>query len=92
MNQKINSEQEMPTKKSIIEVETALNAIRKKLVGKTLSYKEIYAIMDAISHKRLGDVLTTYFAASGYSKGFTDQELYFLTKAMVATGEQTNIR
>ena len=77
----------MPTKKSIIEVETALNAIRKKLVGKTLSYKEIYAIMDAISHKRLGDVLTTYFAASGYSKGFTDQELYFLTKAMVATGE-----
>lgn len=66
----------------------ALIAIRKKLVGKPLTYKEIYAIMDEIAKKRLGDVLTTYFAASGYSKGFTDQELYFLTKAMVETGEQ----
>src|SRR5436190_7833454 len=66
----------------------ALDAIRKRLMGKKLSYKEIYSIMDAIATKKLGDVLTTYFAASGYSKGFTDQELYFLTKAMVETGEQ----
>lgn len=66
----------------------ALTAIRKKLVGKTLTYKEIYAIMDQISKEKLGDVLTTYFAASGYSEGFTNQELYFLTKAMVATGER----
>ena len=66
----------------------ALTAIRKKLVGKKLSYKEIYSIMDQISKQRLGDVLTTYFAASGYSEGFTDQELYYLTKAMVETGEK----
>lgn len=66
----------------------ALNAIRKKLVGKELTYKEIYAIMDEISHKRLGDVLTTYFAASGFSKGFSDEEIYHLTKAMVETGQK----
>jgi putative thymidine phosphorylase len=66
----------------------ALNAIRKKLLGKRLNYKEIYAIMDEIAHERLGDVLTTYFAASGYSKGFTAQELYYLTKAMVETGDK----
>ena len=66
----------------------ALEAIRKKLVGKTLNYREIYAVMDQISHDKLGDVLTTYFAASGYSKGFTNEELYFLTKAMVETGEK----
>ena len=65
----------------------ALKAIQKKLIGKTLSYKEIYSIMDEIANDRLGDVLTTYFAASGYSKGFTYDELYFLTKAMVETGE-----
>jgi len=65
----------------------ALEAIRKKLVGKTLNYKEIFAIMDEISHDRLGDVLTTYFVASGYSKGFSNEEIYFLTKAMVDTGE-----
>ncbi|MBI2442594.1 MAG: thymidine phosphorylase [Candidatus Levybacteria bacterium] len=67
---------------------SALDAIRKRLLGKKLTYKEIYSIMDAIANKKLGDVLTTYFTASGYSKGFTDQELYFLTKAMVETGER----
>lgn len=66
--------------------EKALKAIQKKLIGKTLTYKEIYSIMDEIAHDRLGDVLTTYFAASGYSKGFTYDEIYFLTKAMVETG------
>lgn len=66
----------------------ALAAIRKKLVGKTLTYKEIYAIMDQIATGKFGDVLTTYFAASGFSKGFTDDELFYLTKAMVETGEK----
>ncbi len=70
----------------------ALDAIRKKLTGKTLNYKEIYAIMDEIAKKKLGDVLTTYFAASGYSKGFTDQELYYLTKAMVETGDHLTFK
>ncbi len=72
--------------------EEALKAIQKKLIGKTLSYKEIYAIMDEIAHDRLGDVLTTYFAASGYSKGFTYDEIYYLTKAMVETGEHLHFK
>src|SRR3990167_3216834 len=44
--------------------------------------------MDQISQEKLGDVLTTYFAASGFSKGFSDDEIYYLTKAMVETGEK----
>jgi AMP phosphorylase len=70
------------------EASIAIEAIRKKLVGKALTYKEIHAVMDQIAHKRLGQVLTTYFAASGYSKGFSNEEMYFLTKAMIETGEQ----
>ena len=70
----------------------AVNAIRKKLLGKELRYKEIFAIMDEISHKKFGDILTTYFAASGYSKGFSNQELYYLTKAMVETGEKLSFK
>lgn len=70
----------------------AADAIRRKLVGKTLSYKDIYAIMDEIAHNRMGEILTTYFAASGYSKGFTNAELYYLTKAMVETGEHLHFR
>src|SRR5947208_2101996 len=70
----------------------ALQAIRKKLVGKKLNYKEIFAVMDAISHERLSPILTTYFAASGYSKGFTNEEMYYLTKAMIETGEQLEFK
>jgi putative thymidine phosphorylase len=70
----------------------AINAIRKKLLGKNLRYNEIYAIMDQISSKKFGDILTTYFAASGYSEGFTNQELYYLTKAMVETGEKLEFK
>lgn len=69
------------------EKDLALTAIQKKLVGKKLSYREIYAIMDEIAHDRLGDILTTYFVASGYSRGFSNEELFFLTRAMVETGE-----
>jgi AMP phosphorylase len=70
------------------EKELALEAIQKKLIGKRLNYTEIYAIMDEIAHRRLDSVLITYFAASGYSKGFTDEELYYLTRAMIETGDQ----
>src|SRR4051812_17638493 len=70
----------------------ALEAIRKKLIGKKLNYKDVYSIMDEIVNNKLGDVLTTYFAASGYSKGFSNQELYFLTKAMIDTGEKLHFK
>lgn len=70
----------------------ALKAIQKKLIGRELNYKEIYSIMDEIANDRLGDILTTYFAASGYSKGFTHDELYFLTKAMVETGQKLSFK
>ena len=76
----------------IDEKEQAVNAIRKKILGKNLTYKEIYAIMDQISRQRLGEILTTYFAASGYSEGFSNQELYYLTKAMVETGHKLEFK
>lgn len=64
----------------------AIEAIKKKLIGKRLSYQEIFAIMDEIANKRLGTVITTYFAAAGFTGGFSNEELYHLTRAMVATG------
>lgn len=64
----------------------AIDAIKKKLIGNTLSYPEIYAIMDEIAHQRLGPILTTYFTAAGFKEGFSHEELYSLTKAMVDTG------
>ena len=64
----------------------ALSAIKKKLLGKALTYDEIYAVMSEIGSERLGPVLTTYFAAAGFRDGFSEDELFFLSKAMVETG------
>jgi putative thymidine phosphorylase len=66
----------------------AIGAIQKKLLGKKLSYREVYAIMDEIAKDKLSDVLTTYFVASSFKEGYTPQELFFFTKAMVETGNQ----
>ncbi len=75
-----------------MEEKLALEAIQKKLIGKRLNYQEIFAIMDQIAHEKLGQILTTYFAASGYSKGFSNDEIYSLTKAMIETGESLNFK
>jgi AMP phosphorylase len=74
------------------EEDLALSAVRKKLLGNSLNYREIYAIMDQISRKKFSNILTTYFAAAGYSEGFSNQELYYLTKAMVETGKQLEFK
>lgn len=72
--------------------QAAIEAIKKKLVGKSLSYNEIFAVMDEIANKRLSPVLTTYFAAAGFKEGFSDEELYSLTRAMVATGPTLHLK
>lgn len=83
MNKKLNE---------IKEKKLAINAIQKKLLGKELTYKEIYAIMDEIAHEKLTDVLTTYFVASSFKEGYTPTELYHFTKAMVETGNKLSFK
>lgn len=72
--------------------EIAIKAIQKKLVGKRLTYKEIYAIMDEIAHERLSDILTTYFVAASFKEGYSEEELYYFTKAMVETGNRLKFK
>lgn len=70
----------------------AVKTIQKKLLGKKLSYQEIFNLMEEISNRRLSDVLTTYFVAASFKEGFSTQELYYLTKAMVETGSKLNFK
>ncbi|MDD5040520.1 MAG: thymidine phosphorylase [Patescibacteria group bacterium] len=65
----------------------SIEAIRKKLLGEELSYQEMRSIISDIVHHKLGKVETTYFVASSFVKEFSDNELYFMTKAMAETGE-----
>ncbi len=70
----------------------AIKSIQKKLLGKKLNYQEIYNLMDEIGNKRLSDVLTTYFVAAAFKEGFSVEELYHLTKAMVETGTKLHFK
>lgn len=70
----------------------AIKAIQKKLLGKKLTYQEIYTIMDEIAHQRLNEVLTTYFVASSFKEGYSSEELYLFTKAMVETGQKLKFK
>lgn len=70
----------------------ALESIKKKLLGKSLSYKDAYAIMDQFSKRELDDIYVAYFAAASFRGGFSLDELYFLTKAMVETGKKFNFK
>lgn len=79
-------------KDSQTQSQEALGAIKNKLMGKTLSYKEIFSLMDELSHEKLGPILTTYFVAAGFKEGFSNQELYYLTRAMADTGTKLHFR
>lgn len=66
----------------------SVKAIRKKLLGQALTYQEIYSIISDIVNNNIGTTEMTYFVASGFMRSYSNEELYFLTKAMAATGEQ----
>lgn len=70
----------------------AIKSIQKKLLGKKLSYKEIFTLMKEIGQEKLSDVLTTYFVASSFKEGFSPEELYYFTKAMVETGTKLHFK
>ncbi len=70
----------------------SIQAIKKKLLGKELSYDEVRSIIVDIVENRLSPVEMTYYVASGFVKPNTDQELYYLSKAIAETGEQMNLK
>jgi len=65
----------------------SVQAIKKRLLGKTLKYEDFYQIFADISNGVLTRTETTYFVASSFMHGYTDQELYYMVKAMAETGE-----
>ncbi len=70
----------------------SLETIKKKMLGKPATYEEIYAVIKDIVNGKLGEVETTYYAASSFVKPYSMDELYFVTKAMAETGEKFNLR
>ncbi|MEW5896979.1 MAG: AMP phosphorylase [Nanoarchaeota archaeon] len=68
----------------------SLKHIRSKLFGKELGYKELYHIMDDITHDRLTDIEKTYFVSGGFINEWSVNEVVQMTKAIVDTGNRLN--
>ena len=68
----------------------ATKAIVKKLLRNELNEDEIRTVIEGIVSNHLGTIETAYFAACGFSPGFSDKELYYLTKAIAETGNTIN--
>ena len=66
----------------------SLQAIYKKLFRQKLTYKEILSIIDDIVKHRLNDIEIAFFIASAFDEdNFSEEELYYLTKAIAQTGD-----
>lgn len=61
--------------------------IRKKLEGKKLTREEIYEIVKDIVNDALTEVELTAFVISSYVYGMDMDEIEWMTKAMIETGE-----
>ena len=62
--------------------------IRDKLMGRHLSYQELYHIMEDFTQDRLTDIEKTYFVAATFTRGLSTEEIVDLTRAMVETGKK----
>ncbi len=66
--------------------------IHDKLLGKHLSYKELYHITDDITQDRLTDIEKSYFIGASFIHGLSTREVIDLTKAMVQTGDRLKFK
>lgn len=65
----------------------ALDALKKWLNGHKFSQQDIQLIMKDISTNRFADTLVTYFSALWFFRPSSDQEMYWMTKAMAESWE-----
>ncbi|MFA6428341.1 MAG: AMP phosphorylase [Candidatus Buchananbacteria bacterium] len=70
----------------------SIEAIKKKLLGHSLSYEEIENIIKDIVNNRLSMTEIAYFVASGFVHDYSNEELFYLTKATAKTGETLKFR
>ncbi len=66
----------------------SIDLIKRKLEGETLNAEDFKQIVKDIRDNRILDTELSYFVSAAYMKGFSMQETYYLTKAMIETGEK----
>jgi len=65
----------------------SLEAIKKKMEGGKLSEDEIVLIMEDIGDRKLRETEVAFFVSTFFNPGFSEDEIYWMTKAMAYSGE-----
>ncbi len=68
----------------------AIEALRKRLLGKKLSEEEIRLIIKGIGDGSFSDIQTTYYVASSLFMEPTLKEMYYTAKVMAEAGDTFN--
>lgn len=69
----------------------SIKAIHKKLLGRPLTYDEIYSVVQDVVNYRLNEVEMAFFSAPFFDeKKLSAEEIYYLTRAFCETGETLN--
>jgi AMP phosphorylase len=76
---------------SLVERPASIESIKKKILGKSLNFKEMRSIVKDIADFVLGDIEITYFVASGFARKFSNEELYYLTRSIAETGDMLKL-
>jgi AMP phosphorylase len=71
----------------IPEPSKSLDAISKKLLGKSLSEEELHLIMEDIGSRKLRETEIAFFISTFFNPGFNDDEIYWMTKGMAESGD-----
>ncbi|MGB9763271.1 MAG: thymidine phosphorylase [Minisyncoccia bacterium] len=86
--EKLSIEEGEIIKVKLAPLASSLPSIQKKLLNKPLTYHEIQGLINDIVNYHLDDIQIAFFIASAFSpNGFSNEEIYYLTKAIAETGE-----
>ncbi|KUK77181.1 MAG: thymidine phosphorylase [candidate division WS6 bacterium 34_10] len=70
----------------------SLEAIRKKMEGGKLTEDELITIMEDIGSRKLRETEVAFFVGTFFNPGFSEDEIYWMTKGMAQSGKQLDFK
>ncbi|MDD3474486.1 MAG: thymidine phosphorylase [Candidatus Dojkabacteria bacterium] len=70
----------------------SLDAIRRKMEGGKLTEEDLQSIMEDIGNRKLRETEVAFFVSTFFNPGFTEDEIYWMTKAMANSGRTLNFK
>ncbi|HOR05823.1 MAG TPA: hypothetical protein PLR67_00365, partial [Candidatus Dojkabacteria bacterium] len=70
----------------------SLEAISRKLLGHSLSKKDLELIMNDIGCKKLREVEVAFFVSTFFNPGFNDDEILWMTEGMAESGDKLSFK